>query len=32
VAGELLLDTSGRVSLLDQDQPQDAALRRIFED
>jgi predicted nucleic acid-binding protein len=32
VAGELLLDTGGLVSLLDQDQPQHAACRRVFED
>jgi predicted nucleic acid-binding protein len=32
VAGELLLDTGGLVSLLDRDQPQHTACRRVFEE
>ena len=32
MAGELLLDTGGLVSLLDQNQAQHAACRRVFED
>ena len=32
MAGELVLDTGGLVSLLDRDQPQHAACRRVFEE